>query len=421
MTLRRHLTDIRPLRASRNFREIWAASILTGLAAQIAAVAALAQIWELTRSPIWTGAIGLAQGIPLLLLGAVGGSLADRFDRRTIVIVSTWGQALAAAGLTLQAALGNTSPLPVLAIIAAASAANALGSPARRTLPVRLLPRGQVTAGLALQNLGFQFSMLVGPALGGLLIAVTLPAGYAAQALMMPLALVAAFRLPPLPPDRAPGSKIERGGWSFPLRMPVLRGALLTDLATMSLSMPIAIFPMINDLRFDGDPRTLGLFLSAIGAGGIAAGLASGLVTRLPRPGLVQLVCAASWGAALVVFAFAPHAALALAALAVAGASDTVGVVTRGGLVQLVTPDAYRGRVSAVDHVIGVAGPEVGNMRGGVLAAAVGAPAALAIGGAAAVVATVLIGATHRDLRRYEPGDATPAQPADRETERSTT
>ncbi|WP_420111580.1 MFS transporter [Pseudactinotalea sp.] len=407
MTLRRHLTDVRPLRASRNFREIWAASLLTGLAAQIAAVAALAQIWDHTRSPIWTGAIGLAQGIPLLLLGAVGGSLADRYDRRTIVLISTLGQAAAAAALTLQAALGNSGPLPVLAIIAAGSAANALGSPARRTLPVRLLPRDQVAAGLALQNMAFQISMLVGPAIGGLLIAVTLPAGYAAQALMMPLALVAAFRLPSLPPDRTPGTKVERGGWGFPLRMPVLRGALLTDLATMTLSMPIAIFPMINDLRFDGDPRTLGLFLSAIGAGGIAAGLASGFVTRLPSPGLVQLVCAATWGAALVGFAFAPHAALALAALAVAGAADTVGVVTRGSLVQLVTPDAFRGRVSAVDHVIGVAGPEVGNMRGGVLAAALGAPAALAIGGASAVVATILIGVTHRDLRQYQSTDTT--------------
>lgn len=408
MSVRRHLTDIRPLRSSRSFREIWGASVLTGLAGQIAAVAALAQVWELTHSAIWTGAIGLAQGIPLLLLGAVGGSLADRVDRRTIVLLSTLAQALAALGLTVQASIGNTSPLMVLAILAIGSAAGALGSPARRTLPVRLLPRDQVAAGLALQNLAFQSSMLVGPAIGGLLVAIALPTGYAAQMLMMPCALIAALRLPALLPDRAPGTKVEPGGWTFPLRRPVLRGALLTDLATTTLSMPIAIFPMVNDLRFDGDPRTLGLFLTAIGAGGIVAGLASGLVTRLPRPGVVQLVCSACWGTALVGFAFASHAAAALLALAVAGAADTVGVVTRGSLVQLVTPDAFRGRVSAVDHVIGVAGPEVGNLRGGILAAALGAPAALAVGGLSAVAAVALIGVSHRELRRYEPGAGLP-------------
>lgn len=399
---RRHLTDVRPLRSSASFREIWSASLLTGLAGQIAAVAALAQIWEQTRSPIWTGAIGLAHGVPLLLLGAVGGSLADRCDRRTIVAVSTMAQGVTATALTVQAAFGTISPMPVLAIIAAGSAASALGSPARRTLPVRLLSRDQVAAGLALQSLGFQISMVAGPAIGGLIVAVSLPAAYAVQALMLPWAVIAALRLPRLPPDRAPGSKVPAGGWTFPLRRPVLRGALLTDLVTTTLSMPIAIFPMVNDLRFGGDPRTLGLFLTAIGAGGIAAGLGSGLFTRLPRPGVVQLVCAACWGAALIGFGFASHAFVALAALAVAGAADTIGVVTRGSLVQLVTPDAFRGRVSAVDQVIGVAGPEVGNMRGGALAAAIGAPAALVVGGASAVLATLLIGATHRDLRRYD-------------------
>jgi len=183
----------------------------------------------------------------------------------------------------------------------------------------------------------------------------------------------------------------------------VLRGALLTDLLTMTLSMPIAIFPMVNELRFDGDPRTLGLFLTAIALGGIASGLVSGAVTRLPRPGFVQLGCAAVWGLALVGFGLADAAPLALAALAVAGAADTVGVVTRGALVQLVTPDGLRGRVSAVDHIIGVAGPELGNMRGGMLAAALGAPAALVLGGVSAVVAVLAVGATHPTLRAYQP------------------
>jgi len=241
--------------------------------------------------------------------------------------------------------------------------------------------------------------MLLGPALGGVLVASSLSAGYAAQALMLPLAMAAAFRLPKLPPEREPGSKVQPGGWLYPLRRPVLRGALLTDLATTTLSMPIAIFPMVNALRFDDDPRTLGLFLSAVALGGICAGGMSGTMARLRRWGLVQTLCAVTWGFALIGFGLAASAPLALACLVLAGAADTVGVIIRGGLVQLVTPDALRGRVSAVDHVIGVAGPEVGNMRGGLLAATVGAPAALVIGGASAALAATLISATHPTLR----------------------
>lgn len=402
MTLRGRLIDVRPLRTSRAFRDIWAALALTGLAGQIAVVAALFQIWEQTHNPMWTGAIGLARGLPLLMLSVVGGNLADRYDRRLIVIISTFIQTIAGVGLLLQAVLGNTSPLLVLLIIGVQSAAAALGAPARRTLPARLLPREQITAGLALYNLTFQASMLIGPAIGGLLIALSLPAGYAGQALMVPIALIAAFRLPSLVPEGASGNQAMPGGWLFPLRKPVLRGALLTDLAAGALAMPIAIFPMINELRFDGDPRTLGLFLSALAAGGIAAGLLSGTFTRVSRPGLLQLACAAFWGIALIGFGLSTSAFLALAFLVVAGAMDTVGVITRGGLVQLVTPGGYRARVSAVEYVIGVAGPETGNMRGGILASIVGGPAALIIGGASAVFAATLIGATHPDLRRYE-------------------
>lgn len=406
MTLRDVLTDTRPLRSSREFRNIWGASMLTGFAGQIAAVAALAQIWDLTGSPIWTGAIGLAHGIPMLVLGAVGGSLADRYDRRTIVVLSTIAHAVIAVAMTAQAALGNTSPMVVLALLAIQSAAGALGSPARRTLPVRLLPREEVSAGLALQNIAFQASMLIGPALGGLLVAVSLPLAFAVQAVLTPVGLLAALRLPPLPPDREPGTRVQPGGWTLPLKLPVLRGALLTDLLTTTLSFPIAIFPMINELRFDGDPRTLGLFLSAIALGGIGAGLVSGTVTRLRRPGVAQLVASSVWSLALVGFGLAQTAPLALALLVVAGAADTVGVVTRGALVQIVTPDALRGRVSAVDHIIGVAGPEAGNMRGGLLAAALGAPAALVLGGASAVLAVLLVGASHPALRRYRPEPA---------------
>ncbi len=439
--MRDHVLDVRPLRSSRAYRDLWAGSAVGGLGFQVASVAVLLQVWELTHSPLWTGTIGLATAVPLLTLGLVGGHLADVHDRRTIMRLAAAGQVLAAVGLVAQAVAGNRSVWLLLGLVSLGAACNALGSPARRTVPPRLLPPDQVAAGLALQNLAFQVAMLVGPALAGLVVAHwDLPAAYGLQAAAAVVALLGLVRLPPLPPGgspgrsdavaavvvgpaedravgtgalpeptaagaptagRAPRRRAAAGGWSIVWRRPTLRGSFATDVAATVLAMPISLFPLVNELRFDGDPRTLGLFLSAVAVGGIGAGLFSGAVTRAPRAGALQLAAAATWGVALAGFGLAGPLWLALGCLAVAGAADTVSVVTRGALVQLETPDEFRGRVSSVEHVVGVAGPEVGNFRGGVLASLTSAPVALAVGGLAASAVVGLVAWRNAPLRRY--------------------
>lgn len=445
--MRDHVLDVRPLRSHRAYRDLWAGSAVGGLGFQIANVAVLLQVWELTHSPLWTGTIGLATAIPLLTLGLVGGHLADVHDRRTIMRLAATGQVLAAVGLAAQALAGNRSVWVLLGLVSLGAACNALGSPARRTVPPRLLPPDQVAAGLALQNLAFQVAMLVGPALAGLVLARwDLPAAYGLQAVAAVVALLGLVRLPPLPPGRAPATppgpsdavtpvvpvgapgddravaaepleespatgaptaapaprrRAAAGGWWIVWRKPTLRGSFATDVAATVLAMPISLFPLVNELRFDGDPRTLGLFLSAVAVGGIGAGLFSGAVTRSPRAGALQLAAAATWGVALAGFGLTGPLWLALACLAVAGAADTVSVVTRGALVQLETPDEFRGRVSSVEHVVGVAGPEVGNFRGGVLASLTSAPVALAVGGLAASAVVGLVAWRNAPLRRY--------------------
>jgi predicted MFS family arabinose efflux permease len=280
------------------------------------------------------------------------------------------------------------------------------------------LPSDQVAAGLALTNVSFQAAMLAGPAMAGLIIARWgLPAAYATQAVAMIVSMLAVIRLPAMRLEGADAAggrrRPERGGWRIVLRRPTLWGSMATDLSATLLAMPIALFPLVNEIRFGGNPQTLGLFLSAVAVGGITAGLLSGTVTRWRRGGLVQLSAAGVWGLALACFGLAGPLWLALGCLAVAGAADTVSVVTRSALVQLETPDAYRGRVSSVEHVIGVAGPELGNFRGGLLASATSASFSLVFGGLSAILAIAAVAAANAPLRAYctPPAAAKPTVP----------
>ncbi|MEV4568983.1 MFS transporter [Nonomuraea sp. NPDC049419] len=410
--------DTRPLRCSRPFRHLWIGTSVSQLGGQVANVAVLAQVWDLTGSPVATGAIGLATGLPAVLFGLLGGTLADTVDRRVVMRATTAGHLLAAAGLCAQALAGNRNVLSLLALVALASSCSALGVPARRAFPVRLLPGDEVAAGLALTNMSFQVAMLAGPALAGLIIACwDLPAAYGAQTVALVVSMLATIRLPVMRPEGTGAAggrpRPKRGGWQIVLRRPTLWGSMATDLSATLLAMPVALFPLVNDLRFGGDPQTLGLFLSAVAVGGITAGLLSGTVTSRRRAGLLQLSAAGVWGLALACFGLAGPLWMALGCLAVAGAADTVSVVTRSALVQRETPDAYRGRVSSVEHVIGVAGPELGNFRGGLLASATSASFSLVFGGLSAVLAIVVVSAANAPLRTYRlpPAAGTPVAP----------
>jgi predicted MFS family arabinose efflux permease len=165
------------------------------------------------------------------------------------------------------------------------------------------------------------------------------------------------------------------------------------------LSMPISLFPVINAERFGNNPRTLGLFLTAIAVGGVAASLFSGSFTRLPRHGVVMLCGSAGWGVALLLFAFSPVPWLALVCLAVAGAADTIAVVSRSTIVQLHTPTELLGRVSAAEQIVGQAGPDLGNLRGGVVAQLTSPVASLASGALLCIAAVAAVAASTPGLR----------------------
>jgi len=397
------LIDLAPLRASRPFRRLWFGQVVSTFGGQLAFVAVMFQVWDQTKSSAWTGAVGLAQALPLIVLGLFAGAAVDRFERRRFYLLTTAGQLITSALMASQLVIGSVPVGVLLGLVAAQAAFGAASGPVARSILPQLLPRELLAGGIALNRIAFQGAMLIGPAAGGLIVGAWGPGtAYLIDAITFTAALYGVLGLPVLRVEGEvrPGLRGVVDGLAFVVSTPVIRGALITDLAVTVLSMPVSLFPALNAERFGGDPRTLGLFLTSIAVGGVVASVLSGSFTRLPRPGVVMLIGAGSWGIALALFAFAPVPWIALAFLAVAGAADTVSVVARSTIVQLHTPNELLGRVAAAEQIVGSAGPNLGNVRGGITAELTSPFTALLSGAVLCVAAVITVAATTPGLRQ---------------------
>ena len=351
------------------------------------------------------GAIGLASAAPLIVFALVGASFADAVDRRRLVIVTTLGQIATSVSMAVLSTRSAGVIWPMFGLVAVSSGLSAIGFPARRALVPRLLPKDRLQAGLALNHLSFQLAMLVGPTVAGLVTAAWgTPACFAIDAATFVGGLYGMMSLPAAgaaSPESRPGWRAVADAARLVARLPALGGAFLSDLCATVLAMPMALFPVLNQAKFGGSPQTLGLLLSAVAVGGVTAAAFSGLATHRQRTGVVLLACGAVWGTSLAGIGLTGSLAGVLVLLGVAGAADTWAVISRGTIVQLTTPESYRGRVSAMEHVVGAAGPQLGNFRAGLVAAASSGNVAIVSGGVACLLSMGLLAARVPALRTF--------------------
>jgi MFS family permease len=421
----RLLADLSPLRESPAFRRLWAGSTLSSVGGALTTFAVPLQVYDITRSPLAVGALGIATAVPILVIGLLGGSLADAFDRRKIVLMASAGMAAVSAGLAVQALAGLRQVWLLYALTAVDASLGAINAPARQTFVPSLLPASQLAAGLALNRLTFQIMLSAGPALAGVITAAPhlgFPACYLIDAVTFGASMYGVARLPGLPPRAGaprPSPRALADGVRFVRRSPLLAGAFLADLNATVFGLPVALFPAINAARFHGDPRTLGLFMTAIGVGGLASAALSGPVGHISRQGRAMLAAVIVWGAAFAGFAVVPGLWLTLGLLAVAGAADTFTVIFRGTIVQASTPDELRGRVMAADYVVGAGGGQLGNLEAGALGSLTTPVISAVAGGLATVAGAVIIGLAlpaftrYRSQPRHDPGQDPPeAAPA---------
>ena len=418
----RLLTDVTPLREHPAFRRLWLGTMLSRTGAAMTTFAITLQVYDLTRSPAAVGGLGVAIFIPLLLITLPGGTLADRVDRRRLVLAVAVGQMALSAVLFALAAFGGASLWSLYALVALGAAFSAVSAPAQQTFIPRLVPREQLGPAMALNRIVFQVVMIAGPSLAGVVTAwAGLRGCYLADVASFAGALWGVGRLPAMPPlspatgagntgntEDSDGGGRRRGlaqtleGLAFIRRTPALCGAFLADVNATFFALPVSLFPAINAERFGGNPRTLGLFVTAIGVGGLLSAVFAGPLRHARRHGLVMLACVAVWGAGFALFAVASSLWLTLLALALAGLADTFTVVVRGIIVQEVTPDAFRGRVNAADFLVGAGGSELGSLEAGLVGSLTTPVISALSGGLLTIAGALAIAAALPGFRRYQ-------------------
>ncbi|HEY1698380.1 MAG TPA: MFS transporter [Trebonia sp.] len=414
------LTDITPLRETPAYRRLWIGTMLSTIGTAMTTYAVPLQAWTITHSTTAVGGLGAATLIPMLVIGMPGGILADRVDRRKLVLLVTVGQTAVSALLFTQALAGARSIWLLYVLQATSAGFSAIAAPARATFIPKLVPAGQLKPALALNRVIFQVAMIAGPGLAGLVTgAVGLKGCYLLDALSFAGGFYGAVRLAPMPPEstvspenttRIPGSRgkglaATGQGLTYIWRNKVLAGTFLADVNATFFALPLSLFPAINQERFGGDVRILGLFTVAVGVGGMVTAAFSGPLRHVSPLGLAMLVAVSVWGAGFAVFAVAPSLWLTLLALAVAGAADTITVVIRGVIVQTVTPDGYRGRVNAADYVVGAGGGQLGSLESGLVASFTSPEISALSGGLLTIAAAIAIGAGFPGFRRYRDTD----------------
>ncbi len=402
--LRALVVDIEPLRASRQFRLLWSGQLVSFMGSQITAVAVPVQVYLLTHSTLDVGLVGLVQLVPLLLFSLLGGSIADAFDRRKVLLVTQVLLASCSVGLALNAISLHHLWL-IYVLMALNSVFTGIDAPTRSASVARLVTKDQFSAAAALQQTVMQVGVVVGPAIGGLLIAqFSLAAAYWVDVATFVVAFAAVIAMKPLPPAHG-GTKVGFASIGEGLRYlkgrQALQGTFVIDINAMVFGMPRAVFPELAAKVFHGGAGTVGLLYAAPGAGALVGALSSGWVTRIRRQGLAVLVAVSVWGVAIAAVGFMPAMWMALVLLAIAGAADVVSAVFRNTILQLSVPDRLRGRLSAVHLAVVQGGPRLGDAETGAATALVGPRAAVASGGLACLVGVAVIAKLMPGLRHW--------------------
>ena len=395
-----------------NFRAFIVARVSANIASAMLVIVIGWQVYDLARATMGQrdaafllGMIGLAQFLPLFLLTLVAGYVADHVDRRRVARLANAMTAVCALVLGVLALNGGVTITVLFVVAVILGVARAFAGPSVSALAPNLVPREVLPKAIAWNSIGWQVGAVLGPPLGAFLYAAAPATPYLAAATLFAVAVAALFAIGPVPrPERSPLSPWQATleGLGYVRRNQVVLGAISLDLFAVLLGGATAMLPVYaRDILHVG-VAGLGPLRAAPAAGAVITALALTRWQIERRVGVTMFACVGLFGVATIVFGVSTWLPLSLAALAVLGAADMISVYIRSSLIQLHTPDAMRGRVSAVSGVFISASNELGEFESGLTAAWLGPVEAVVAGGVGAVVVTAIWAWRFPVLRRAD-------------------
>lgn len=428
----------RPYRAlkHRDFRRLWVAQLVSVTGSQMQTAAIHWHVWILTGSPLALGVIGLVRVTPIVAFSLLGGLLADRRDRRHVMFAAQSVMTVAAALLALVTLRGQEPVWAVYALTALSAAGSAFDSPARQALLPRLVPVGELAGAVSLNLAMFHAAMIGGPALAGVLLgalgggpvsasavapgtvhaSLVLIYGLNALSFAGTLGVLVSMRTSGAPEPGAPGAPASlRGalaeGLRFVFRTPIMVGTMTLDFFATFFAGALSLLPVFADRILGVGARGYGLLAAAPALGALVGSVLTSVRPLPERQGRVLLGAVAAYGASTVVFGLSRNAVLTFCALAFGGFADLLSTVIRQTLRQLLTPDALRGRMTSVNMVFFMGGPQLGELEAGLVAslfasAALGATVSVVSGGVATLALAAAFWAAAAVVRDYRESDA---------------
>jgi MFS family permease len=396
--------DLAPLRKSKDFSLLWAAGLISYFGSMITYVAVPFQIKELTDSYVAVAISGLVEIVPLVIFGLYGGVLADALDRKKLIWVTEALSLLFTGMLLINSMMDSPNLLLIYIVSGLFAATSGLRQPAMQAALPRLVDHEDMTAAAALMSLRWQVGVIVGPAIGGILISTySVAVGYAADiaTFVISIALIAFMKkIPPSHEAEAPSLSALIDGVKYAFSRKDLLGTYLIDLAAMFFAMPTALIPFWADQL--GAPWALGLLYAAGTIGSIAITLTSGWTKHVHFYGRAIMWAAIGWGVAIALSGATNYLWLVLLFLTLAGASDMISALFRSAMWNQTIPDNLRGRLAGIELLSYSLGPLAGQMRAASMAAVTTLSISVTSGGIICVIVVVLLASFLPDFRKFD-------------------
>ena len=400
----KYAIDISPLRKSRDFRNLWAAGLISYFGSMITYVAVPFQIKELTNSYVAVAISGLIEIVPLVIFGLYGGVLADAIDRKKLIWITEALSLLFTALLLINSLLDSPSILLIYVVSGLFAATSGLRQPAMQAALPRLVDHEDMTAAAALMSIRWQAGVIIGPTIGGILISTfSVAVGYAADIATFVISLILLALLSNIPPSQEAEKPSLAGlfeGIKYAFARKDLLGTYLIDLAAMFFAMPTALIPFWADQL--GTPWALGLLYAAGTIGSIAVTITSGWTRNVRFYGRAIMWAAIGWGAAIALAGATNYLALVLFFLAAAGASDMISALFRSAMWNQTIPDNFRGRLAGIELLSYSLGPLAGQMRAAGMAAAFSLTFSVTAGGIICIISVAFLASFLPTFRKFD-------------------